>query len=92
MVSMASRSFWYPPFRMESWLCLLQGKLSCYLGLMRVLKNAVSYCGGECAEPSVPAASALAPISPSVSSGLPLGTSGVLVYRVPGEGRHGLRQ
>lgn len=77
MVSMASRPRPSGAFLSEwrCWLCLLQGKLSCYLGLMRVLKNSVSYCGGSAAETSMPAAPALAPFSPSFSSALPLGTS-----------------
>lgn len=77
MVSMASRPRPSGAFLSDwrCWLCLLQGKLSCDLGLMRVLKNSVSYCGGSAADTSVPAAPALAPFSPSVSSALPLGIS-----------------
>lgn len=67
--------------------------LNCYLGLMEVLKNSVSCCGGElCKLVCQLLLSALTPISPSLSSALPLDTSGVLVHHVSDEGRHWLRQ
>lgn len=66
MVSTAPRPVLLVPFRMKILTVPSAGTaLSCYKGLMGVLKKYVSCCGGGAWRPSL-----LAPISPSVSSPL----------------------